>query len=257
MRSSLLRAAFLLGLIFIALYQLRIAVIAQTAYSNISANKAIKKLQNEPRLLVDYGKDEILQGNHDKARKWLQKALRANPTYIPAWITLAELENDVGNPTRSVEILEYLDRLMHEVLRWRWEKTMLAYLLGREDIFKADLAWLLQQEKLSWQSKKKVLDFAFSLWSEPAELVEEMGEQNTLALFHHAVRSKNIDTASFLWARADLAQLENHRVLQYINLLISSQRIDKAALIWKQYYPSDSLLYNGDFSLPFAKKHRT
>ena len=147
MRSShLLRSALFVGLIVIALYQLRIAIIAQTAYSNISTNKAIRSLQSEPRLLVEYGKEDILQGNYGNARKWLQKALQANPVYVPAWIALAELENDGGNPTRSVEILEYLDRLMQGVLRWRWEKAMLAYLLEREDILKADLFWLLQQQ---------------------------------------------------------------------------------------------------------------
>ncbi|MCI5210008.1 MAG: hypothetical protein D3910_14695, partial [Candidatus Electrothrix sp. ATG2] len=39
----------------------------------------------------------------------------------------------------------------------------------------------------------------------------------------------------------------------YINLLITNQRIDEAALIWKTYYPSDSLLYNGFFSLPLVQ----
>lgn len=179
-----------LSLIIIALYQLRIALVAQTAYSNISPSKAIKKYQSKPRLLVEYGKEEILQGNHENAKEWLQKSLQANPVYIPAWLTLAELENDVGNPGRSLEILEYLDQLMQGVLRWRWEKAMLAYLLGREDMLKADLSWLLQQEYLSGQTRTKILNFAFFLWPEPAELVKEMGGENKTLLFLHAIREK-------------------------------------------------------------------
>ncbi|MCI5142042.1 MAG: hypothetical protein D3909_10045, partial [Candidatus Electrothrix sp. ATG1] len=178
---------------------------------------------------------------------------RVNPVYIPAWIALAELENDVGHLTRSVEILEYLEHIMLGVVRWRWEKAMLAYLLGREDIFKADLAWLLQQESLSGQTRNNILNFAFSLWQDPSELVKEMGKENTVSLFLHALHSKNIDTAMFLWSRADLAELDKQRVLPYIDLLIRNQRVDEAAVIWQQYYPSDTLLYNGNFSLPLVK----
>ena len=247
---NLLRFLLFLGLIALMLYQLRVALIAQTAYSNIAVNKAIKEYQSEPRLLVEYSKENILQGDHENARKWLKKALRANPVYIPAWLTLAELENDSGNTTRSLKILEYLDRLMQGVLRWRWEKAMLAYLLGREDIFKADLSWLLQQENLSRPTQKKVLNFAFSLWPEPAELLQEMGKENSVPLFFHAVRMKNIEAAEFLWAEADHTQLEKKQVLIYINLLIKNQKINEAALLWKEYYPADNLLYNGSFSIP-------
>lgn len=51
----------------------------------------------------------------------------------------------------------------------------------------------------------------------------------------------------------DFAQLDNNQVLQYINLLINSHQVDDAALIWKKYYPSDTLLYNGRFSFPLVK----
>ncbi|MCW5202291.1 hypothetical protein VU12_05075 [Desulfobulbus sp. US4] len=216
-------------------------------------NKAIRELQSEPRLLVEYGKEKLLLGDYENARRWLQKALRANPVYIPAWLTLAELENDRGNTTRSLEILEYLDRLMQGVLRWRWEKAMLAFLLGREDILKADLAWLLQQENLSWETRKKVLNFAFTLWPEPAELLQEMGNENSALLFLHALRAKKLDTANFLWEGVDHAQLDPKEILRYINLLRDNQKTKEAALIWKEYYPADNFLYNGNFSLPLVK----
>ncbi|MGB5685987.1 MAG: hypothetical protein WBM35_09255 [Candidatus Electrothrix sp.] len=249
---NLLRFILFLGLIALTLYQLRVTIVAQASYS-MATSKAIRELQSEPRLLVAYGKEEILQGNHKNARKWLQKALRANPVYIPAWLTLAELENDSGNTTRSLEILEYLDSLMQDVLRWRWEKAMLAYLLGREDILEADLSWLLQQENLSRQTKQKILKFAFILWSEPAELMKKMGKENYVSLFLHAVRMKNMEQAEFLWTEMDHTQLEKKQVLQYINLLINNQKSNTAALLWKEYYPADNLLYNGNFSTPLVK----
>jgi hypothetical protein len=250
---TLFRLLLFSGLIALMLYQLRMAIVAQTSYSNIATSKAIRELQSEPRLLVEYSKESILQGDHENAKKWLQKALRANPVYIPAWLTLAELENDSGNTSRSLEILEYLDGLMQGVLRWRWEKVMLAYLLGREDILKADLFWLLQQDNVSRQTKQKVLKFAFILWPEPVDLLREMGKENSVPLFLHAVRIKNIETAEFLWAAADHTQLEKKQVLRYINLLINNQKINEAALLWKEYYPADNLLYNGNFSTPAVK----
>ena len=107
---------------------------------------------------------------------------------------------------------------MQGVIRWRWEKAMLAYLLGREDIFKADLSWLLQQENLSRATQKKVLNFASSLWPEPAELLQEMGKENCVPLFLHAVRIKNREIAEFLWAEVDHTQLEKKQVLIYYSL---------------------------------------
>ena len=247
-----LRFILFFGLIALTLYQLRVAIVAQTSYS-MATNRAIRELQSEPRLLVEYGKEKFLQGDHKNARRWLQKALRANPVYIPAWLTLAELENDSGKTARSLEILEYLDRLMQDVLRWRWEKAMLAYLLGREDILKADLSWLLQQENLNGQTKQKVLKFAFTLWTEPAELVREMGKENSLPLFLYALRVKELDTADFLWEGVDRTLLDAKEILRYVNLLRDNQKIDKAALLWREYYPYDNLLYNGMFSLPLVR----
>ncbi|MCI5164737.1 MAG: hypothetical protein D3903_01290 [Candidatus Electrothrix sp. GM3_4] len=80
-----------------------------------------------------------------------------------------------------------------------------------------------------------------------------MGKENSVSLFLYAVRIKNIETAEFLWAEAAHAQLEKKQVLRYINLLINNQKINAAALLWKEYYPADNLLYNGNFSTPPVK----
>jgi tetratricopeptide (TPR) repeat protein len=250
------RIILFIGLIGLALFELRIATVAQTAYSNISASKIIQKYQQDPRQLVAYGKQAMWTGDIEIAKKWLQRALRADPLYIPAWLALGELENDTGNAVRAVEILEYVDSLMRDVIRWRWDKAMLAYLLGRNDILTADLVWLLQQEKTSGQTRQKILKFAFSLWPEPTELLRNMGLENAFRLFQHAVRTKNIETASYFWSvrsEEEQAELETKQVLPYINLLITSKKVNEAALVWNKYFPSDTLLYNGNFSQPLVK----
>ncbi|XOF32892.1 MAG: tetratricopeptide repeat protein [Candidatus Electrothrix sp. YB6] len=252
----LLRILLFIGLVILTFLEVRIATVAQTVYSsNISANKTIRKYQRDPGLLVMYGKQAILTGDQQEGKEWLQKALLANPLYIPAWLALAELENDSGNADRAAEILEYLDDLMQDVIRWRWEKAMLAYLLGRQDILKTDIAWLLQQEQTSRATRKKIINFSFSLWSDPEDLLRGMGQENILPLFHHAVLSQKVETASFLWDRIRPADLDQQQIVRYISLLINEKQIDTAAAAWKEYFPwpDGNLLYNGTFTPPLVR----
>ena len=166
--SILLRITLFIALLGLALFELRIAVVAQTSFSGVTQSKAVRKYQQQPRFLVAYGRQAILgDGNLRAAEHWYQKALLANPLYIPAWLALSELRNDEGDSTQASAILEYVDGLMQDVSRWRWNKAMLAYQLDRQDILSTDLAWLLQQEKVSGKTKQKAVKLAFSLWPEP------------------------------------------------------------------------------------------
>ncbi len=247
--STSFRVFLFCCLLCIALLELRIAVVAQTAYSGVSRNKSIQKYQQQPRFLVAYGRQAILgSGQLKVAKQWYQKALIVNPHYIPAWIALSELYNDEGDSTSALTILEYIDGKMEDVVRWRWDKTMLAYQLNRLDILSTDLSWLLQQEKVSGKTKTKAVKLAFSLWPKPEDLLREMGRNNIDRLFLQAIRTKNLTTADYLWPTVDQANPETNKVLPYINLLIHNKEISNASLIWKKYYPTDSLIYNGTFS---------
>ena len=249
--SILLRITLFIALLGLALFELRIAVVAQSSFSGVSQSKAVRKYQQQPRFLVAYGRQAILEdGNLQAAEHWYQRALLANPLYIPAWLALSELRNDEGDSIRAMAILEYVDERMQDVARWRWNKAMLAYQLDRHDILSIDLAWLLQQEKVSGKTKQKAVKLAFSLWPEPEELLEKMGRENTESLFRHAIRTNNLATADYFWPLVDQTGPEAEQVLPYINLLINNKIISAAAHIWKKYYPADTLLYNGSFSQP-------
>ena len=250
--SLSIRLLLFSSLVCIALLELRIAVVAQTAYSGESRSKSIQKYQQQPRFLVGYGRQAILAGgNLQTAKKWYQKALRVNPLYIPAWIALSEVYNDEGESTRALAILDYIDKKMENIARWRWDKAMLAYQLDRFDILSTDLSWLLQQKKISRKTKLKAVKLAFSLWPEPEELLREMGRENIDRLFNHAVRTKKLTTANYLWPTVDQSDPEANQVLPYINQLIyHSKEIATAARIWKKYYPSNNLIYNNNFSEP-------
>ena len=249
--STPLRIILFIGLLGLAVFELRLAVIAQSSFSGISPDRALRKYQQDPRLLVAYGRQDFLEnGGLEKAEHWYQKALLSNPFYIPAWLALAELKNDEGNADRALAILAYVDGLTREVARWRWDKAMLAYQLDQPDILTADLSWLLQQEKVSAKTKQKAVKLAFSLWPEPDQLLSKMGMENLEPLFRHAVRTKDLTTTDYLWPLVDKSAPEAKKVLPYINLLINSRRITAAARIWQKYFPADTLLYNGTFSEP-------
>ena len=251
--SILLRITLFIALLGLALFELRIAVVAQSSFSGVSQSKAVRKYQQQPRFLVAYGRQAILEdGNLQAAEHWYQRALLANPLYIPAWLALSELRNDEGDSIRAMAILEYVDERMQDVARWRWNKAMLAYQLDRHDILSIDLAWLLQQEKVSGKTKQKAVKLAFSLWPEPEELLDKMGRENTESLFRHAIRTNNLATADYFWPLVDQTGPEAEQVLPYINLLINNKIISAAAHIWKKYYPADTLLYNGSFSQPLV-----
>ena len=233
------------------MFELRLAVVAQSSFSGVSRNKLIRKYQQQPRLLVDYGRQAMLgSGDLQEAKRWFQKALLANPLYVPAWLAMGELLNDEGDSVGANAILDYLDRQMEDVARWRWDKAMLAFLLGRNDILTADLSWLLQQKMVSGKTKEKIVKFAFSLWPDPEELLKNMGEHNSIRLFEYAVKTKNLDSAAFIWPIAEENGIKRNNVLAYINSLIRSFDFRTAAEIWKKYYPSPGLLYNGNFTAP-------
>ena len=246
-----LRISLFIVLVGLALFDLRIALVAQSSFNGQSKSPAIQKYQQHPRLLVAYGRQAMLtQGDMKAAQQFYRRALIANPFYIPAWLALSELRNDEGRPELAGKILDYVDGLTHDVTRWRWDKAMLAYQLNRVDILKRDLSWLLREEKASGQTRQKAVQLAFSLWPEPEKLVDAMGTANIVPLFRQAVRTKNLAAAAYIWPLINPTQPETQLVLPYINLLIRSKDIQAAAQIWQHYFPSQALLYNGSFTAP-------
>ncbi len=246
-----LRIFVFIGLVGLALFDLRIAVVAQSSFSGQSKSAAVQKYQQHPRLLVTYGRQAMLaKGDMQAAQRFYQRALISNPYYIPAWLALSELRSDAGQPELAGRILDYADGLTQDVTRWRWDKAMLAYQLSRMDILARDLSWLLREDSVTGQTRQKAVKLAFSLWPEPEKLVDAMGTANIIPLFRQAVRAKNLAAAAYIWPLIDKIKPETQLVLPYINLLISSKDIQAAAHIWQVYFPSRTLLYNGSFSAP-------
>lgn len=235
-------------LVVLACLQMRIALQEQLEYSGDSNFSALFEYLRSPFLLTWQGKRlHMLQGDVAQAEEAYKRALEHSSLYIPAWLGLAELYNDQGKKTRSREILAKVDELTASIHRWRWEKAMLNYQLGRHEVLAQDLSWII--EKIPGESRQKALKLAFSLWSSPDELLKNIGEKNVLHLFNYASQIKKINIATAYWPHIEERGVDAHRqeVLTYLNSLIADGEMAVAIPIWKMYFNHESLLYNGNF----------
>ena len=242
------RVVCFLVLLGLAALQLFIARQEQTEYSCTSGSTAFLEYLRCSSLLTWHAKRfHLIEGDMALAEGLFKRALVQNPLYIPAWLGLAELRNDQGRKPESQAILEYVDRISVDISRWRWDKALLAYQLGRLDILSRDLSYVI--EKIPGDSRQSALKMAFSIWEDPQELLSRMGTQNVLYLFNYAVQTTQIDTALALWPYIEKMGVETNKkdVLTFLNALILNKKIAIATPIWKKYFNSQSLLYDGHF----------
>ncbi len=137
---------------------------------------------------------------------------------------------------------------MAEINRWRWDKALLTYQLGRTDVLAGDLSWIVAH--IPGETRTNALKLAFSLWPDPAELLARLRGDNLLLLFGHAARTGKIETALAWWPEIEQVGVDNVRaeVLIFLNSLIHGDRLAQAAAIWRKHFNAESLLYNGDFA---------
>jgi len=241
------RIAAFLALAALAAVQLRIALQEQAEYSDAGASAAMIAMLRSPFLLVWHGKRlHLLEGEVAQAEALYRRALVHNSLYIPAWLGLAELRNDRGKKAEAAAILDHVDGLSAGINRWRWDKALLTYQLGRTDILARDLAWIVANIP---GQRQDALKMAFSLWPEPAVLRDHIGRDNIIHLFHHAARTGKVEAALAFWPEIEKLGVDNYRpeVLVFLNSLIQHDRLAEAAAIWRTYFNGESLLANGDF----------
>jgi len=235
-------------LLSLAMLQLFIARHEQTVHSNASGSSAIVESLYSPYLLTWHGKRlHLLEGDMTRAERLFQRALQQNPFFIPAWLGLAELHNDLGRKAASQAILQYVDQLSTDISRWRWDKALLTYQLGRFDILERDLAYIIA--KIPGKSRQNALKMAFSIWNDPQVLLSRLGTDNVLYLFNYAAQTAQLDTALALWPYIEEMGVEANKkdVLAFLNALILDQKIAAAIPIWRKYFNAGSLLYDGGF----------
>ena len=100
------------------------------------------------------------------------------------------------------------------------------------------------------QDRKKALRMASTLWPDPIDLRQVVGDGNLAVLFRYAVRTRNTDAATVFWSglSKDGAALSQKEIAAFIQLLIDEKRLDLATTIWRQRINPEALVYNGTFS---------
>lgn len=237
-----------LVLTVIAAFQLRIALLAQSEFSDQKVSDPLQTYQYNPRMLTWHGKQRLkTDAARDEAETLYRAALIANPLYIPAWLSLAELKYDQGDKQSASAMLDLVDQYTEDIKRWRWNKVLLAYQLQRQDILARDLAYIVRE--IPGQPYKDALQMAFLLWPDPAELKEKIGSENIVALFRYAIQTKKIEVAVALWPDIGATGIENHKkdVLSFLEMLITMDRLPLAADIWKHFFNSNTLFFDGAF----------
>jgi len=248
-QSNIIRAALFMVLLVCGLMQLKISLFEQSKFSRPRPHSTLWRQQISPEYLTAAAHDlSLSQGRSDRVLRLLQRSLTLNPLYIPAWITLSELEVSQGKSSAARKILTYIDGLMVDVSRWRWQKTMLAYQLGEREILARDLDYAVAELP---QHRQQALDLAASLWPDAETRLEKIGAHNLLHLFRFSLHPERLQQALIYWPGVRGSQeLELRYKLRFIELLRQQGDFRHACGIWQEVLPTDSILYNGNFTTP-------
>ncbi len=230
-----------------AIFQFRISLIKQAEFSGMADYLSTNTIHSPRLLTITAKRKHAVEGDLESADIFYKRALANNPLFIPAWLGLAELRNDQGRGEESWEIVDYVDKLCTSIKRWRWEKALLAYQLGRNDILSKDLSYII--EHIPGKTKIKALKLAFSIWDEPADLLSYVGENNARHLLSYAVSEKQTQKAIHFWQYIKTEEIagDQNDIHNFINLLLFDDHIHLAAKIWNTHFKDDVLLYNGNF----------
>ena len=247
---SLRIICFLVLLIF-AVLQFRLVMFEQSEFSRETDLSSLHKYQSNPYLLSWLAKQKhLFDADFSMANSLYQQALIANPIYLPAWLGLAELKLDQHQSLQANAILDYSSVLATNIKRWRWDKVLVAFQFDRKDVLADDLSFIISE--MNGKQRNDALRMAFSVWPDPVELQEILGNNNLIHLFRYATRKKKVEEGMVFWDSLQIQGIEYQEkdLLSFINMLISVKEIKAAAGIWKKHFNPRNILFNGDFAQP-------
>lgn len=199
-------------------------------------------------------KKHLFEANLDDARILLQNALESNPYFMPAWLVLAEVDNDLGSKESSNNIFNYVHSLTKDIKRWRWEKTLTAYQLGRFELLPGELQYII--EEIPGKIRNDALQLAFATWPNTGELIENIGVPNINHLFKYAVKIKNTEHSLYYWSVIEEQSIEFKKqdLLSFIDMLMGNDEVAIARDLWRKYINPTEIFFNGDFERPIMQK---
>ncbi len=246
----LLKVLCLTALVICAVMQFRFALQEQNVFIGKNAEDSAPN-SHDPRILTFTAKQKFLfDADIQSSLSMMQRALTLNPYYVPAWLLLAELNNDLGRKKQATKILVYTDSLTRNIKWWRWEKALTAYQLGRLDVLPDELRYIIRE--IPGKNRSDALQLAFTLWEDPVELLNNVGVENLMHLFTFAVQKKLVGESLFLWSKIEetATTCTESDFLRFINMLIGAEQIGAAGNIWHAHFPDSGILFNGNFATP-------
>lgn len=253
-RNTAFRICGFVVLLACAVWQMVFSYQEQQSFSE-KFNKAQAPQARNVRGLTYHAKQKhMLEADLPAAMSLLQQALAVNPSYVPAWLSLAEVNNDLGRKEKAYAVLQYVDRLTDGLKRWRWDKALTAYQLGRVEMLPGELRYIVHE--LDGKDRNDALQLAFTLWAEPEELLENIGHENISHLLGYAVRKSMPEQAMFFWRNIETAgvQWQPKEALALLDMLLRVGEVQEAASIWRKHFNPDKIFFNGDFSQPFLEQ---
>lgn len=250
-QSIAVRLCAFVVLLVCSVWQILFAVQEQRAFSEGSEKALVSETRNFRALTYHAKQKHIMEADLRGAITLLQQALTVNPSYVPAWLSLAEVNNDLGQKDKASAILHYVDQLTEGLKRWRWDKALTAYQLGKVEMLPGELRYIIQE--LDGKNRMDALQLAFTLWAEPEELIEKIGLENLNYLLAHAVSKRMASKALVFWycMEKNGVQWQQKEALALIDMLLQVGEVQEAADIWRKYFNPDKKIFNGDFSQPF------
>jgi len=251
---SIGRIVLFLLLLAGAMFQLKFAVQEQELFIG-KANVDDAVQSREPSLLTNIAKEKYLfEADLNGAKTLIEKALITNPYYVPAWLGLAEVDNDKGQKELSYKILDYVHILTKDIKRWRWETTLVAYQLGITKFLPTELNYIIAQ--VEGKPRQDALKLAFTIWSSPEIILENIGIENISHLFNHAIGKNLSEHTLYFWKMIDKQNLDYNRdhLLQCIDLLARNDHMVAAGELWREHINPETQFYNGKFQQPFMQK---
>ena len=249
-RGLLICCCLSAGSCFLALLTFWFAWHLQYEFSNWPARQPASAYRFSPLLLTWHAEQLSARGNLVQAQRIYRQALQQNPLYPPAWLGLAAVEDDRGKRTEANQLLNFIAMQTRDIQRWAWNKTLLAYRLGRRDILAGELPYIIGN--IPGKPKNDAMRMAFTLWPSLPELREHLGE-HLIELFRYAIRSGQQQRAIMLWPElsSHLEAVPKEEIFRFITQLIAQKEwpIAKEAWALATHFRS-GLVYDSYFRHP-------
>ena len=200
-------------------------------------------LKHFPRALYAYGLNAWYQNDSDAAAHFFRQAVSKDIFFMDAWLSLAQAEIDRGNSEKADTILRFTDHLTQNVYRWKWDQTLLARELGMAGILLRNINFLIGHGKMV-PDAFQLLDLHLNRSAAAAVEVLDLGN---LALFLKWLMSwRRVEDAYIAWQKIDEHGISDEDIrLKYVNFLIGTKHVPRAAEIWRASAGFDAMANAG------------